>query len=105
MRSSVSLALLSAAGLASARTFDINVGQGGQVFTPDTVTGAVAGDVINFHFFPANHSVVQGAFGTGCQPAQGGFFSGFMPVPAGQQGVCLLSLALSLIAHRQPRAH
>ena len=37
------------------------------------------GDVVQFQFLPANHSVAQSSFGAPCQPLAGGagFFSGF----------------------------
>jgi plastocyanin len=57
-------------------------------FSPAEVTAAV-GDILEFHFagtgggvLGGNHSVAQGVFGKPCEPAEGGFFSGYMPVNA-----------------------
>lgn len=76
--------LLLAAGLASAATLKIDVGQGGFIFSPNELKAAV-GDVLEFHFYPSNHSVVQGDFDNGCQPVTtGGFFSGFFPTSSGE---------------------
>lgn len=45
---------------------------------------AEIGSVIEFHFLPANHSVVESSFANPCQPKDHtSFFSGFFPVPAG----------------------
>ncbi|KAL8785619.1 MAG: hypothetical protein Q9213_003273 [Squamulea squamosa] len=44
------------------------------------------GDMVQFHFYPKNHSVVQSTFDQPCEPINNnnasvpGFFSGFMPV-------------------------
>lgn len=50
------------------------------VFKPNSLTANV-GDTLEFHFaptgfLPSNHSVAQGTFDSGCQPMEGGFFSG-----------------------------
>ncbi|PGH03433.1 hypothetical protein AJ80_08681 [Polytolypa hystricis UAMH7299] len=61
----------------------IQVGDGGFVFTPDTVTAAV-GDKIQFVFHPMNHSVVRSTFDDPCVPTtEGTIFSGFVPVDSG----------------------
>lgn len=54
------------------------------LFNPMTVN-ASAGDVLEFHFHPFNHSVVMGDLAHACQPAAtGGFWSGFLPVSMGE---------------------
>ena len=64
----------------NATVIDVDVGDGDFTFKPDTVMAAV-GDELHFHFYPQNHSVIQGDFMNACHPiASGGFFSGFMPV-------------------------
>ncbi len=80
---------LSLALVASAKTIPVDVGPSGALsFSPSTITGAAAGDVLEFHFHPINHSVVMSDFDTPCVPAKsGGFYSGFMPVSSGE-GVC-----------------
>ncbi|KAK3687432.1 extracellular serine-rich protein [Podospora appendiculata] len=64
-------------------TVKVVVGKTGLSFVPNNITAAV-GDVLEFHFWAKNHSVVQGLWSEGCQPAtHGGFFSGFFPTAAG----------------------
>ncbi|KAI5460321.1 hypothetical protein BGZ63DRAFT_464480 [Mariannaea sp. PMI_226] len=68
-------------------THSIVAGLGGLHFDPDNVVADV-GDVLEWHFLPANHSVAQADFDTPCAPkADGtGFFAGFNFVTAnGQQ--------------------
>jgi plastocyanin len=67
-------------------THTIAVGKGGHTFIPD-VTQANVGDIIEFDFYPLNHSVVRAEYGIPCVPYEMtgpkvGFFSGFMPVDA-----------------------
>jgi plastocyanin len=45
-------------------------------FEPQNVVAGV-GDMIEFHFLPKNHSVVQSSFDAPCTPLEGGIFSGF----------------------------
>ena len=58
---------------------------GDLTFTPNDIKAAT-GDMVQFHFYPKNHSVVQSTFDQPCQPLEmnmpgtKGFFSGFMPV-------------------------
>jgi plastocyanin len=68
---------------ASSNVHAVTVGSGGGlVFSPDTITAA-KGDIVEFHFNPLNHSVVEGDFATPCKPKSGGFFSGFVPLSTG----------------------
>ncbi|CAK7227973.1 hypothetical protein SEUCBS140593_006757 [Sporothrix eucalyptigena] len=63
-----------------ASTISIAVGESGLSFTPNTVSAAV-GDVLEFSFYPRNHSVALGTWDQACVPAaSGGFFSGFIPL-------------------------
>ena len=80
------------AGLTSttAKFFDVHVGneEGALIFDPDTVIASM-NDVINFHFYPINHSIAQSSFAMPCQPLSGGvgqlpIFSGFFPVETGE---------------------
>lgn len=59
-------------------THSVVAGLGGLRFDPANVV-AEAGDVVQFAFLPANHSVAQSSFGAPCAPLAGdaGFFSGF----------------------------
>lgn len=66
-------------------THTVVAGLGGLHFDPDNVVAEI-GDVVEWHYLPANHSVVQSSFGAPCKPLAGnaGFFSGFQPTAAGQ---------------------
>ncbi|KAL8293898.1 hypothetical protein RB597_007672 [Gaeumannomyces tritici] len=72
---------------AAAKTIQIDVGKNGLRFSPN-VTEAAKGDVLEFHFFAVNHSVVEGRFDAPCRPArESAIFSGFTgPIQAGQEG-------------------
>lgn len=76
----------SAAAAATARAvngvIDVQVGNGGLIFTPNTVM-ASAGDKINFHYYTGNHSIAESTFASPCSFMQGGIWSGFMPVSSG----------------------
>ncbi|KAL8834992.1 MAG: hypothetical protein Q9170_003513 [Blastenia crenularia] len=62
--------------------------EGSLTFEPNNLQAA-AGSMVQFHFYPKKHSVVQSTFDQPCQPIKqnmpsvNGFFSGFMPVAAG----------------------
>jgi plastocyanin len=43
---------------AAAATFTVEVGKGGHTFKPDVVQANI-GDIVEFNFFPPNHSVVR----------------------------------------------
>jgi len=63
----------SLASLASAATISVAVGQGGFVYTPSSVQGAV-GDTVTFTFMSTiEHNVVQSTFEAPCSPLTGGF--------------------------------
>ncbi|CAK7209987.1 hypothetical protein SCUCBS95973_000636 [Sporothrix curviconia] len=66
-------------------THTVVAGLGGLHFDPDNVVAEV-GDVIEWHYLPANHSVAQSSFGAPCKPLDtgNGFFSGFQPTTSGQ---------------------
>ncbi|KAK0636475.1 Cupredoxin, partial [Bombardia bombarda] len=64
---------------ASATTIRVDVGKTGLTFDPNVITAGV-GDVLEFHFYPRNHSVVSGLWTQACiPPASGGFYTGFFP--------------------------
>jgi plastocyanin len=65
-------------------THTVVAGRGGLKFDPDNVVAEI-GDVVEWHFTPKNHSVVQSSFGNPCHPSSpDSFFSGFFPVAEGQ---------------------
>ena len=74
-------AILALATVASATTFQVNVGQNGLEYTPSTVNASV-GDTVEFIFHPKNHTVTQSTFAAPCQPMANGIDSSFQPVPA-----------------------
>ena len=59
-------------------------------FKPNSVT-AKTGDILEFHFMPANHSVAMGTWESACTPDPNGFWSGYVPVASGE--------AVSLFLH------
>lgn len=56
----------------------VDVGNGGLIFNPNSVTAAV-GDMVEFTFYPMNHSIAQSSFSAPCVPLSSGMglFSGF----------------------------
>ncbi|KAJ6024689.1 hypothetical protein N7540_005486 [Penicillium herquei] len=65
-------------GSASSTTQSVDVGENGFTFNPDTIH-VPAGGVVEFHFYPGDHSVAQAAFDNPCHPmSDTSFFSGFM---------------------------
>ncbi|KAF8078487.1 hypothetical protein FPV67DRAFT_1465429 [Lyophyllum atratum] len=69
----------------SAAVHDIQVGgAGGKLeYSPEAIS-AQPGDQVVFHFTSKNHTVSQSSFANPCGLKDGGFDSGFMPVPANQ---------------------
>jgi plastocyanin len=64
------------APLALAMDYAVMVGDGGNVFTPSTVTGPMMGDTVTFMFSGSQHSVVESSFDEPCEPMSGGFSVG-----------------------------
>lgn len=81
---------------ATAKTVRVDVGNGGLKFTPNAIT-ADKGDILEFHFFAVNHSVVQGRFDKPCVPAESKpIFSGFTgPIAAGQESPRVFSVTVN----------
>ncbi|KUJ11344.1 uncharacterized protein LY89DRAFT_689215 [Mollisia scopiformis] len=72
---------------APAATHTVSVGADGLNFNPHEITGAAVGDIIEYRFYPQNHSVARAAFGPNpCIPYEDtgaglvGFWSGFQPI-------------------------
>lgn len=82
---SLGVAALALASSVSATVYDITVGDknGDTMFTPEAIF-ANPGDQVVFHFQQKNHSVTQSSFAAPCSLKDGGFDSGFHPVPANQ---------------------
>lgn len=76
-----------------AQTHKVLVSKGDHVFDPDTIDANI-GDVVEFEFYPKNHSVVRADYLTPCVPYEKmgprrtGFFSGFYPVDEITDNVC-----------------
>ena len=69
---------------------DVDVGNNGLVYSPDTVMAAV-GDTVNFHFYEGDHSVAQSNFAAPCQPSgANAIYSGFINPSSGQQEASLM---------------
>lgn len=69
------LPLLAILPLSFAKVITVDVGKGGLVFSPDTIT-AEKGDSIEFTFYPQSHTVVESTFDKPCNYKSGGIFSG-----------------------------
>ncbi|KDQ63605.1 hypothetical protein JAAARDRAFT_29626 [Jaapia argillacea MUCL 33604] len=70
---------------ASATVHDVTVGgsAGNLTYTPEAIFASV-GDQVVFHFQQKNHTATQSSFANPCGLKDGGFDTGFMPVPANQ---------------------
>ncbi|OIW34665.1 Cupredoxin [Coniochaeta ligniaria NRRL 30616] len=65
-------------------THTVAVGRGGLKFDPDNVVAEI-GDVVEWHYLPANHSVAQSSFDKPCRPLnEYAFNSDFFPTKEGQ---------------------
>lgn len=69
------LPLLAILPLSLAKVISVDVGNGGLVFSPDTIT-AEKGDSVVFTFYPQSHDVVESTFDKPCSYKSGGIFSG-----------------------------
>jgi plastocyanin len=79
----------------------MSVGKTGLAFDPDVIQAQV-GDVIEFGYWPLNHSVVAGDFSNACRPAAyNGFFSGFFPTEAGDVNVTCSSSPTYYLSYRK----
>ena len=68
------------------RRTTVDVGKDGKLtFEPNNVNEP-KGTVVDFVFYPKNHSVVQASFNNPCQPLSGGFSSGFIPTTSSPSG-------------------
>ncbi|KAL2115392.1 hypothetical protein VTJ04DRAFT_9647 [Mycothermus thermophilus] len=72
-------------------THSVVAGRGGLRFDPESIF-AEAGSIVEFHFTPLNHSVVEAAFDRPCVPRDANsFFSGFFPVARPADGSAVQS--------------
>ncbi|KAL1967465.1 hypothetical protein VTN77DRAFT_3250 [Rasamsonia byssochlamydoides] len=105
----ISSSLFLAAAVQAAQTSDqgmvkvhvVQVGQNGSLtFSPDNLQ-VNPGEMVQFQFWPKNHSVVQSSFESPCtpidtvQPNVTGFKSGFMPVSASATTIPVFTLMVN----------
>ncbi|KAK2861441.1 hypothetical protein FQN49_004197 [Arthroderma sp. PD_2] len=69
------LATIALAGLASAKTVEVKVGDGGLTFDPNTIMAEV-NDQIHFKFAGGPHDVSSSSFDNPCKPAENALYSG-----------------------------
>jgi len=62
-----------------AATWSVDVGAGGNTFTPSNLTGAASADIVVFTFKGGSHTVTQSTFADPCNPLTGGVDSNAMP--------------------------
>jgi plastocyanin len=80
-----SITILALVAAASAATLRVDAAPNGLVFSPNTTTAKV-GDIVEFHFHPKMHNVVQSTYDNPCHfdGVQNGIYSGFVPVASGE---------------------
>ncbi|CAA7266566.1 unnamed protein product [Cyclocybe aegerita] len=78
---SLGLALLP---FVSAAIHDVQVGASGKLLYYPEAIAAHPGDQVVFHFHAKNHTATQSSFADPCGRKEGGFNSGFQPVPVNQ---------------------
>jgi hypothetical protein len=65
-------------------THTVVAGLAGLHYDPDNVVANI-GDIVEYHYLPKNHSVVQSSFDKPCFPINDqAIFSGFVPIAEGQ---------------------
>jgi plastocyanin len=84
--SALSVGSALAANSVTVHVVQVGAANGTLAYFPDNIKAAV-GDMIQFQFAPANHTVTQSTFDNPCQPLAmhsntTGVYSGFMPVSA-----------------------
>lgn len=85
----------SSISIATPSTIDVQVGGEGYIFSPSKIT-APQGSVLNFHFFPGDHSVAESEFGSPCQYTDSGIWSGYVSADSGV-AVCIRLFFFSLL--------
>src|SRR6266849_2688938 len=89
-----SVVLATLASTVSAATTQVKVGSSGLAFDPPSVN-ATTGDIIQFVFYPKNHTVTQSTFAAPCSPMSGGADSGFNPTTANATNVPSYSVTVN----------
>ncbi|MCJ1309134.1 hypothetical protein MMC25_002789 [Agyrium rufum] len=86
-----------AQGMINVQVVKVSNKDGDLVFSPNNIM-APPGSMVQFQFYPKNHSIVQAAFAAPCVPLNDvnssavGFFSGFMPATTGEMPVYTIAI-------------
>ncbi|CAE6420620.1 unnamed protein product [Rhizoctonia solani] len=67
------------------KIYKVTVGVLGQLRYDPQYVDAEVGDLIEFEFQPKNHTVTESSFDQPCSAIDGGFVTGFVPVPEEQK--------------------
>jgi len=87
----------SATGSVTVHVIKVSDKNGSLIYSPAS-TNIPVGEMVQWHFYPKNHSVVQAAFSNPCEPISNvmpnmtTFFSGYMPVKATDQQMPALTM-------------
>ena len=96
--SSLIVPLTLLASLGSAKVHNVDVGNGGFIFSPKSLTAKV-GDHVNFHFFAGDHSVAQSTFAAPCVPSgPKAIYSGFLNPSGGSEASEMFSMRVNTTA-------
>jgi len=88
---------MSATGSVAVHVIKVSDKNGSLIYSPASIHVPV-GDMVQWHFYPKNHSIVQAAFSNPCTPISNvmpnvtTFFSGYMPVKATDQEMPALTM-------------
>ncbi|PWW80075.1 hypothetical protein C7212DRAFT_289278, partial [Tuber magnatum] len=98
-QSSVSSDPPTPSGSVKQHVIQVGDASGALKFYPEVVTAA-AGDMVQFQFYPRNHSVAQSSFDKPCEPlaqtnGTAGFWSGFMPVSPSSTTMPVFSILIN----------
>jgi plastocyanin len=87
-------------GEVAVQVVKVSDANGTLAFSPNNIMAPV-GSMVQFHFYPKNHSIVQAAFSNPCTPINNvqsnvtGFFSGFMPTAATDSSMPVWTLQIN----------
>ena len=88
---------MSGTGSVAVHVIKVSDKNGSLIYSPASIHVPV-GDMVQWHFYPKNHSIVQAAFSNPCTPISNvmpnvtTFFSGYMPVKATDQEMPALTM-------------
>jgi plastocyanin len=90
----------SPSGTVSVQVVKVSDESGSLTYSPNNIQAA-PGSMVQFHFYPKNHSVVQSTFANPCVPIGNiapnppGLFSGFMPIAPGSNTLGVFTIAIN----------